>query len=71
MTELDDLMALDLEYRLTIAHRMNCECAPYLIGRRDVLMPEVLKEAHRQNEDPIDLFAAFARKVHQRHDKEA
>ena len=67
-TELLDLMAVDLEYRLTIAARMDCGCAPYFIGRREVLLPEVLKEARKRGEDPVDVFAAFARKVHERHD---
>ncbi|HEX6684982.1 MAG TPA: hypothetical protein VF062_19490 [Candidatus Limnocylindrales bacterium] len=68
MTDIDDLMAVDLECRLTIAYRMDCECAPYFIGRREVLIPEVLKAASSRGEDPVDVFAAFARKVHQRHD---
>lgn len=63
-TEYDDLMALDLECRLTIAHRIDCECAPYFAQRREVLLPEVLKEARRRGEDPVDVFAEFARKVH-------
>ena len=62
--ESDDLMALDLEYRLTIAHRIDCDCAPYLAQRREVLLPEVLKEARRRDADPVDVFAEFARKVH-------
>ncbi|HKY59252.1 MAG TPA: hypothetical protein VJL80_14540 [Aeromicrobium sp.] len=62
-----DLMALDLEYRLTIAASMDCECAPYFIRRREVLMPEVLKQASVSGEDPVDVFAAFARRFHKRH----
>jgi len=64
--EQSDLMALDLEYRLTIAHRLGCECGPYFVQRREVLIPEMLKEAARRGEDPVDVFAAFARKVHLR-----
>ena len=62
----DDLMALDLEYRLTIATRINsgCACAPYFARRREVLMPEVLKTAAKRGIDPVDLFATFARSVH-------
>ena len=62
----DDLMALDMEYRLTLAHRIGCKCAPYFARRREVLIPEVLKEAVRRGEDPVDVFADFARKVHAR-----
>lgn len=63
------LMALDMEYRLTIAHRINggCECAAYFVKRREVLMPAVMRMAGEAGEDPIDFFAAFARRVHRRH----
>lgn len=69
----DDLMALDLEYRLTIGFRMArpgskpCECVGYLIERREVLIPEVLRLAAEKDEDPVDYFAAFARRLHARH----
>ena len=68
--ETGDLMSLDLEYRLTVAHRVGeeCDCVRYLISRREVLIPEVLKEARRRNVDPVDLFAAYARGVHVRHE---
>ena len=62
-----DFLSLDLEYRLTIAHRIDCACAPYFIGRRDVLLSAVLKKANAENADPIDVFAAYARGVHARH----
>lgn len=65
--DLMNLLSLDLEYRLTIAHRIDCECAPYFVYRRDVLLPAILKQAKEQNKDPIDVFAAFARGVHARH----
>lgn len=64
----NDLMALDLEYRLTIAHRMRCDCARYFVKRREVLLPEVIKEAKRRNADVVDLFATYARGVHHRHE---
>lgn len=67
MSDEDDLLALDLEYRLTIAHRLDCECAPYFAERREVLIPAVLAQARESGEDVADTFAAFARKVHQRH----
>lgn len=63
----DDLMALDLEYRLTIGYRMRCECAPYLVRRREVLIPAVLRHADERQTDAVDLFAGFARGVHRRH----
>lgn len=68
-TNTNDLMALDMEYRLTIAHRINggCVCAAYFAKRREVLMPEVLRVAKERAEDPVDFFAAFARRVHRRH----
>ncbi len=66
----DNLLALNLEYRLTIAHRINggCECIRYLMSRREVLILEVLKAAEAQGKDPVDLFAEFARDVHARHE---
>lgn len=68
-TKTDDLMALRLEYRLTVAHRINssCECVRYFIQRRDVLVPEVMKHAESIGADPVDEFARFARGVHARH----
>lgn len=67
--ENDDLLALDLEYRLTIAARLDCECAPYFIRRREDLLPAVLRQAAERDTDPVDLFADYARKVHQRHEE--
>lgn len=67
-TSIDNLLTLDLEYRLTIAHRMRCECARYFVNRREVLMVEVIKEAERRNADAVDVFAAYARGVHKRHE---
>jgi hypothetical protein len=64
----DELLALDLESRLTIAHRRQCECAPYFIARRRVLIPEVLNAAKGRGIDPVDLFAQYARGVHARHE---
>lgn len=68
MTDTTDLAALDLEYRLTIAHRIGCECGPYLIRRREVLMPAVVELAEKRRTDAVDLFAGFARRVHARHE---
>lgn len=51
MTQTHSLVALDLEYRLTIAHRIGCECEPYLVGRREVLIPAVLEQALHYDRD--------------------
>lgn len=64
----DALMALDMEYRLTIGYRLRCECARYFVNRREVLLPEVVKEAEKRGADVIDLFAEYARGVHRRHE---
>ena len=66
-----DLLSLDLEYRLTIAHRIDCACAPYFIGRRDVLLPAILKKANEKGSDPVDVFDSFAQGVHARHSVQA
>ena len=63
----DDLLALDLEYRLTIAFRIDCECAPYFANRREVLVPAIIKQADERGDDVVDVFAKYARKVHARH----
>lgn len=65
-----ELLDLDLEYRLTVAVRINepCNCAEYLIGRRDVLMPEVMKSATKRGLEPIELFHQFATKLHAQHE---
>ena len=67
MSDTDDLMMLDLELKLTIAHRIGCECAPYFVQRREVLLPEVIETADRHGVDAVDLLASFARGVHNRH----
>ena len=59
--------ALELEFRLTVGVR-NCDCVRYFILRRDVLLPEVMKVAEARYLDPDDLFAAYARGVHARHE---
>lgn len=66
-TTTDDRAMLDLEYRLTISHRIVCECAPYFARRREVLIPAVMERATERGVDAVDLFAAFARGVHRRH----
>lgn len=65
--ESDDLAALRWECHLTIGVRIGCECAPYFIRRRSVLIPAVMRCARARRTDPVDLFAAFARGVHARH----
>jgi hypothetical protein len=64
LSEANQRVAVDLEYKLTVAHRLNCWCSEYLVRRREVLIPEVMKEAKRRGEDPVDVFADFARKLH-------
>jgi hypothetical protein len=64
--KLQQLLALDLEYRLTLAHRIDCDCAPYLARRREVLIPEILKEANNRGEDPVDTFHGFQTRLHAR-----
>jgi hypothetical protein len=67
---LQDLLDLDLEYRLTVAFRLigGCnECAQYLIERREVLMPEIMIRANEKGEHPVDMFDKFQRGVHARH----
>jgi hypothetical protein len=70
MTQAEDnlqaFLALDMEYRLTIAHRIGCECARYFARRREVLIPAVLDQAAKDGAEPVDTFAAFARRVHAR-----
>lgn len=69
--DVQDILSLDLEYRLTIAHRVTfapCdECANYLAGRREVLIPAVLEQAKKEGVDPVDKFAQFARLLHAKH----
>lgn len=65
--KIDSNAPLALEFNLTLAYRMRCECAPYLRQRRTVLLPAVLEHAQRVGADPVDDFARFARGVHQRH----
>jgi hypothetical protein len=63
----DAMLALNLEINLTIAVRSLCECAAYFMRRRKVLAPFILFMGKQQNNDPVDLFADYARKVHERH----
>lgn len=64
--DIQHLMNLDLEYRLTIAHRIDCACAPYFVRRRLALIPAVLKQAKTDNRDPVNLFHEYALKVHEK-----
>lgn len=67
--DITDMLALDLEYKLTVGMRIysDCDCAMYFVQRREVLFPEILKKAKKEGTDPIDVFAAYARGVHARH----
>lgn len=65
--ELQALLALDLEYRLTIAVRTatdDCSCPEYLVARRTVLLPAIIDAAEQAKADPVDWFAGFARRLH-------
>lgn len=68
--ELYNLLELDLEYRLTIAIGVEagspCSCAMYLIRRREVLLPEILKQAQKKDTSPADEFHRFALALHER-----
>jgi hypothetical protein len=77
--ELDDtsvdrltmLMELDLEYRLTIALRIadgRCPCIQYLIARREPLLEQIMQKAIREDKDASELFHAFQKGVHKRHE---
>jgi hypothetical protein len=66
-----DILDLDLEYRLTVGLRMadgDETCVKYLIDRREILLPEILKIAKAKGEDPADIFHAYQKKVHARHE---
>lgn len=60
----DELLALDLEYKLTIAHRIDCWCSEYLVQRRLVLIPAILEQAHREKISATDLMHSFQQKLH-------
>lgn len=75
LVTVEDLLALDMEYRLTIAGRMilndkACDCSPYFINRREVLIPQILKQSVIQGRDAVELFHEFQKKVHARHAEE-
>jgi len=64
-----DLMELDMEYKLTIAVRLSddeCSCPQYLVNRKEVLFPEIVKKAEREGKSPADIFNDFQKKVHAR-----
>lgn len=60
-----DLNSLEMEFNLTLLVRVNCSCREYLIRRKNILLPEIFKVAREKNEEPIDLFASFARNLHE------
>ena len=71
----NDLLTMDLEYRLTLAHLLTangwgekpCECVAYLTKRRTALVPWFVMQARKDGSDYIEKFVAFRHKVHQRH----
>lgn len=71
MDELGQLLELDMEYRLTVALRSadgGCDCIRYFISRRDVLIPEILKQSKVTGEDAAYIFHRFQKGVHARHE---
>lgn len=60
----DELLALDLEYKLTIAHRIDCWCSEYLVQRRLVLIPAILEQAHMGKLSATDLMHSFQQRLH-------
>jgi len=64
---IDQAELLEFEWRLTVATRIGCECAPYFIQRKDALFPHILAKAAKEGRDSDQVFAEFARDVHQRH----
>jgi hypothetical protein len=64
-----DLVSLDMESRLTIAvtSMRGCACTDYFLMHHGRIIPSILKAAREQKVDPTDLFAEYARKVHERH----
>ncbi len=65
--EVVDEYILELEYRLTLAMRMDCPCAEYLIRRKEFIFKYISKQAKEQSLDAEEVFAAYAKRVHDRH----
>ena len=64
---IDQAELLEFEWRLTIATRIGCVCSTYFVQRKDVLFPHILAKAAAEDRDSDQVFAEFARGVHQRH----
>lgn len=67
--EIDNLLMLDMEYKLAVARCIATDdkvCSSYFIRRRETLIPEIIISAREQGLDPVEHFAAFAKKVHAR-----
>jgi len=62
------LLELDLEYRLSVADRVNHDdlvCAQYLVNRRAVLIPEFIKAAAQEEDTtPVEIFISFRKRLH-------
>jgi hypothetical protein len=67
---LNELWALHMEYYLTTAHRTDCPCGLYLVKRKDVLLPAIVKAADESNADLTEFFIEFANRLHNKHLKE-
>jgi len=63
-----DVWELLMEYGLTQVVRMGCECAIYLSNRKNVIVPEIIEMARRQNATPVDIFIRFQKRLHARHE---
>lgn len=60
------LLTMDMEYKLTVAHRINCWCSRYLIRRREVLLPELARRYMAIGTgDPEDFVHSFMMKLHE------
>lgn len=60
----DTLFAADLEYKLTIAHRIDCWCSEYLVQRRLVLIPAFLEQAQKTGLNVTDVIHRFQQRLH-------
>lgn len=63
-----DVWELLMEYGLTQVVRMGCECGLYLSDRKNVIIPEIIDMARRQDAAPVDIFIRFQKRLHARHE---
>lgn len=69
---------LNMEFNLTIAVMSSgaffgnpdpCPCRDYLLSRRAVLLPEILKRSEATGKDAAEIFHKFQQDVHARHEE--